>query len=349
MNTKAQRYSLGIDVAFSKPQYLAVLLEKQGRLRVDRVISDNGNQRFTRDSQGIEALAQLIAREYPVAPLGIDAPRTPLADCNDNRSCGRRCERDCSSLRIKIFYTPCLSFFTDWGLECPHGNYAKQNQKPRWMQVGFDIYAGLQDRQAFEVFPHATFCRLLWAVHKGLRLSSKQSPVGIEQRKRLLVAYGLDLGDYANTRNADELDAVAAAFTARCANDGQAEYVGDEEEGQIVIPVLTPPDNHGYLDPVPRISRPQGPDTRRGNQSCRPSNLSRIKSQNGSESIHEPTEEEREAILRCTILKNPGRGDIVYCADCGEMRVVNPQDFFQVTRCHRCQQAERRRRRRERD
>ena len=134
-----------------------------------------------------------------------------------------------------------------------------------WMQIGFDFYRRLEGmafkafpsenatHQWLETHPHAAFCALL-----GQLPLPKPTLEGRLQRQ--LVLYEQDMGikdpmeffeEITRHRmlkgilpmefiyNAEELDAMVAAFTAYLAANqpGQVVWVGDKQEGQIALPV----------------------------------------------------------------------------------------------------------------
>lgn len=134
-----------------------------------------------------------------------------------------------------------------------------------WMQTGFDFYRKLDGmgfrpypfenatHQWLETHPHAAFCALL-----GQILLPKPTLEGRLQRQ--LVLYEQDMGindpmeffeEITRRRllrgvlpeesiySAEELDAIVAAFTAYLAasRPGEVVWVGDKQEGQIVLPV----------------------------------------------------------------------------------------------------------------
>jgi predicted nuclease with RNAse H fold len=134
-----------------------------------------------------------------------------------------------------------------------------------WMQMGFEFYRKLvgigfqplnsqnATHQFLETHPHAAFCALL-----GQLLLPKPSVEGRLQRQ--LILYGKNMGiknpmDYfeeitehrllkgilstQSIYSTEELDALVAAFTAFMAASHPSEvvWIGNSEEGQIVLPV----------------------------------------------------------------------------------------------------------------
>ena len=136
---------------------------------------------------------------------------------------------------------------------------------PAWVQMGFDFYRRLEgmgfkpypsenaSHQWLETQPHAAYCALL-----GQLPLPKPTLEGRLQRQ--LVLYEQDMGikdpmeffeEITRHRmlqgilpmeliyNAEELDAMVAAFTAFLAanHPGRVGWVGDKQEGQIALPV----------------------------------------------------------------------------------------------------------------
>ncbi len=136
---------------------------------------------------------------------------------------------------------------------------------PAWMQMGFEFYNQLNDlgfrpyptkdapRQWLETHPHAAFCSLL-----GQIPLPKPTLEGRLQRQLALYEQNVAIRDPMDifeeiTRHkllkgvlpseliyaSEELDALVAAFTAYLAADDpdRVVIIGDEFEGQIVLPV----------------------------------------------------------------------------------------------------------------
>jgi hypothetical protein len=134
-----------------------------------------------------------------------------------------------------------------------------------WMQTGFDFHTKLNDmgfklyptenatHQWLETHPHAAFCALL-----GKLPLPKPTLEGRLQRQLVLYEQNMGINDPMEffeeiTRHrllkgvlpiecvyaSEELDALAAAFTAFTAANHPAEIirVGNQQEGQIVLPV----------------------------------------------------------------------------------------------------------------
>ena len=142
-----------------------------------------------------------------------------------------------------------------------------------WMQVGFELFgslshlglfrpeaddryegpvpaAGIRFGRLCETYPDAIFCSLL-----GHRPSPKATPWGLQQRIAALKVKGVvDTDGGLWHRTLDELDACAAAYTAYALGAGLGTWVGDPQEGVIVLPAaellpryekLPPPTRHG--------------------------------------------------------------------------------------------------------
>jgi predicted nuclease with RNAse H fold len=92
--------------------------------------------------------------------------------------------------------------------------------------------AALRHGRVFETYPDAIFCSLL-----GHRPSPKRTPWGLQQRIAALKQRGVvDQDGGLWHRTLDELDACAAAYTAYALAAGYGTWVGDVEEGVIVLP-----------------------------------------------------------------------------------------------------------------
>jgi predicted nuclease with RNAse H fold len=114
---------------------------------------------------------------------------------------------------------------------------------PAWMRVGFAVYEALLgsgrwsifdgaygDNHLAEVYPFAVFAVLLGHVPPA-----KHTPEGRAARIEALrsqLAGGPDLQNCAH----HELDALAAAVTARALREGRATWVGNPREGLMVLP-----------------------------------------------------------------------------------------------------------------
>ncbi len=116
-----------------------------------------------------------------------------------------------------------------------------------WMQEAVALFEALADRGyprlgqggvppgAAEVFPQGTF-----RVLSGERLSKKDRAEGMRQRLDLLAGLGPDacLSGLTKKETIDGLDALAAAYTALLIDRGKVEWLGDEKEGQLALPLM---------------------------------------------------------------------------------------------------------------
>jgi len=124
----------------------------------------------------------------------------------------------------------------------------------QWINVGFELFAALGHLGVYrpesdgyegatsvgearhgrlcETYPDAIFCALL-----GHRPSPKRTPWGLQQRIAALKLRGVvDEDGGLWHRTLDELDACAAAYAAYALAAGAATWVGDPDEGVIVLP-----------------------------------------------------------------------------------------------------------------
>lgn len=142
---------------------------------------------------------------------------------------------------------------------------AEAQRCPRWMQMGFTLFQRLeslgyspcpadgQERQSLEVYPYACFAALL-----GHTPFPKHTLEGRLQRQLVLHEQGVNVPDPMRffeeiTRHKllkgilptealytpEELDALAAAYTAWAVayRPQDSLFLGDPDEGQIVLPV----------------------------------------------------------------------------------------------------------------
>lgn len=124
----------------------------------------------------------------------------------------------------------------------------------QWIYVGFELFEALgalgrftppgpgyegpvgdhalAHGRLFETYPDAVFCSLL-----GHRPSPKRTPWGLQERiAALKVKCIVDADGGLWHRTLDELDACAAAYTAYALAVGLGHWVGDPDEGVIVLP-----------------------------------------------------------------------------------------------------------------
>jgi predicted nuclease with RNAse H fold len=118
-----------------------------------------------------------------------------------------------------------------------------------WMAVGFELFSALAELGLYrpaggyqgavaaghgrlcETYPDAIFCALL-----GHRPPPKRTPAGRQQRIEVLDAL-VDADGGLHRRTLDELDACAAAYAAYGLATGFGTWVGEPDEGVIVLPV----------------------------------------------------------------------------------------------------------------
>jgi predicted nuclease with RNAse H fold len=142
----------------------------------------------------------------------------------------------------------------------------------QWMLVGFELFEALAGLEVFrppnlegnyeghvgetapalgrlcETYPDAIFCALL-----GHRPSPKRTPWGLQQRIAVLRDRGVvDEDGGLWHRTLDELDACAAAYTAYAMATGLGTWVGDPDEGVIVLPTQELLDRYERLPPPSR-------------------------------------------------------------------------------------------------
>lgn len=141
----------------------------------------------------------------PGVIVALDSPRSPAA--NPSGKWGRECERRLYRRGIRLQWTP------------PHEYFQQQGHDKEWMEIGFGLFKEFAKRKAagevaevLEVFPSASYGSF---AELGVTL-----PFNALDRKA----------------KADQLDAVCCALVAWCYGHGHFEAVGEETEGQIVVP-----------------------------------------------------------------------------------------------------------------
>ena len=141
-----------------------------------------------------------------------------------------------------------------------------------WIGVGFELFDALEPLGLYrpeargsveapvgegalrhgrvcETYPDAVFCSLL-----GHRPPPKRTPGGLQQRIAALRLRGVvddDGGLW--QRTVDELDACAAAYAAYALSEGFGSWVGEPEEGVIVLPVEELEPTYAPLPPPRRV------------------------------------------------------------------------------------------------
>jgi predicted nuclease with RNAse H fold len=108
----------------------------------------------------------------------------------------------------------------------------------------------------FETNADAVFCAL-----QGRRLPSKRHPLGMQLRIEELVGdHVADEGGELWHRRIEELDAAACALCAHRYAVGHASWLGDPDEGVVVLPGSSLPEEfprEGVLPPVERLQLPR--------------------------------------------------------------------------------------------
>jgi Protein of unknown function (DUF429) len=115
------------------------------------------------------------------------------------------------------------------------------------------------DFPLFETNADAVFCAL-----QGHRLPAKRHPFGIQLRiEELAGDHVVDAGGKLGHRRIEELDAAACALCAHRYAVGHACWLGDPDEGVVVLPGSSLPDEfqrEGVLPPVERLELPRVAD-----------------------------------------------------------------------------------------
>jgi predicted nuclease with RNAse H fold len=141
-----------------------------------------------------------------------------------------------------------------------------------WMRVGFELFGALEGLGLYrpparpgcqgevgdgalaagrlcETYPDAIFCALL-----GHRPGAKRTPSGLQERIAVLKLKGVaDEDGGLWQRTLDELDACAAAYAAYGLAAGVGTWVGEPDEGVIVLPSLQLRDRYTKLPPPRRV------------------------------------------------------------------------------------------------
>jgi predicted nuclease with RNAse H fold len=107
----------------------------------------------------------------------------------------------------------------------------------------------------FETSPDGVFCAL-----QGRRLPARRHPLGVQLRiDELAGDHVMDEGGELWHRRIEELDAVACALCAHRYAVGHASWLGSPDEGVIVLPGSSLPDEfprRGVMPPVERLQLP---------------------------------------------------------------------------------------------
>jgi len=135
--------------------------------------------------------------------------------CNDWAGEKRVAERELYRQGIRLYWTTRKSFI-----------------KPmiyRSMELRRILEA--QNMPVIEVYPHASKVRMF-----GLPIPKKSTRAGRQWLRQRLEGLVPGLREHERRLGHDELDAVVAAYTAYLRGQGQAEAVGDLQEGVIYVP-----------------------------------------------------------------------------------------------------------------
>jgi predicted nuclease with RNAse H fold len=195
--------------------------------------------------------AQQVAAEIRTMPGAVVAVGTPLSGPRE----GREMRLADQELRRRgVFPLPAgeaapalLHALADRVVYTPDGYGAAEGD------VAEGAYA---ESPLFETSPDGVFCTL-----RGVRLPARRHPLGIQLRiEELLDEHVEDDGGDLWHRRIEEVDAAAAALAAHRFAVGHACWVGDPEEGVIVLPGSRLPEafsGEGVIPPVPRLPLPR--------------------------------------------------------------------------------------------
>jgi predicted nuclease with RNAse H fold len=229
--TSLRDVSVGIDVA-------------EARRGLDLVVLDAERQVLACYAHlSIEAAAELVLHEFRPTVVCIDSP-AQWSQAGSNREAERVLRR----LGINAFQTP---------LEERAGRFHD------WMRVGFAMYEALSPaypryrggaviETAAEYFPHAS------AVALAGRIGQFKDKLAF--RHRVLEENGVRTS---SLRTLDQVDAALGALTGRIALDGGHCWVGDADEGPLLLPVSTLPERWLREDATAGRRSADGTDARR--------------------------------------------------------------------------------------
>lgn len=161
--------------------------------------------------------------------VAIDAPLTlPHGLCCLDESCacrprspekGRLCERELARQRISCYFTTKKSIIKEMVYR---GVWLRQELQKRGCRV-------------VEVYPYASKIRLF-----GRPIPRKTTLSGLRFLKERLSALMPSLAPFIPALEHDLCDALVAAYTACLYHQGEAEFLGDKEEGCILVPLAPP-------------------------------------------------------------------------------------------------------------
>jgi len=210
----ARSLFIGIDLTSSPKRPTACVgLDDKLHLIFDDLISG--------DADILDSIASYRPRIVALdAPLGL-----PKGLCCLEESCscqplapakGRACERELSRRGIPSYYTTKRSII--------------KNMVYRAISLKREIDA--RGCEVIEVYPYATKVALF-----GRSIPSKSKPSGISFLRQRLAQLMPQLTAYLPRFNHDLCDALIAAYNAYLYARGEAEAVGDWEEGAICVPL----------------------------------------------------------------------------------------------------------------
>lgn len=188
--------------------------------------------------------AALDALEAPV--VGISAPLTAPSAGAGLRVCDAELRRrGVAPQRPSAEVVDLLELIGD------HGLFHPAAEPPE----GPTPEGAYQASSVFETNVEAVFCAL-----QGRRLPAKRHPLGIALRiEELLEDHVVDEGGDLWHRRLEEVEAAGAALVAHRYAVGHAWWIGDPEEGVVVLPGSQPPPTfsaEGVLPPIDRLPLP---------------------------------------------------------------------------------------------
>lgn len=211
----ARAHFIGIDLTSSpKRPSACVGLDEKLRLVFYDLLSSDGDilEAIESHCPGIVAID---------APLGL-----PKGLCCLEESCscqaqlpgkGRICERELSRRGIPCYYTTKKSII--------------KNMVYRAISLKREIVA--HGCEVIEVYPYATKVALF-----GRSIPPKSKPAGISFLRQGLAKLMPHMAPYLPQFDHDLCDALVAAYTAYLYTQGEAEVLGDIEEGAICVPAV---------------------------------------------------------------------------------------------------------------
>jgi predicted nuclease with RNAse H fold len=199
---------------------------------------------FFEPGEAMQLARELMAFEHVVVALG--APLSAPTDGRPARECDELLMQrgvspqppDAETRRLAELLGPLARFQPDGAL--PQGAVAE---------------GAYSDFPLFETNADGVFCAL-----QGRRLPAKRHPLGVARRiEELRDDRVIDEGGDLWHRRIEEIDAVAAALCAHRYAVGHASWLGTGEEGVVVLPGSSLPDEfptRGVLPPVERLELP---------------------------------------------------------------------------------------------